>query len=104
MDKTMAERFVRYYNDWLNITPDQHELNGDTFTDFSEYARTRSEVDGADLTYIQWWNCRPCTEEQGAPIPNTISAFAAIEFDDGSYAFSPRKAGEPRRWLLGVPS
>ena len=103
--ETMAERFVRYYVDWTNITPEQHERSGSTFTDFNDYGSARAAADGAEFTYLQWWNCKPCTEEQGVPYPNTRSSFAVIEFDDGTFAMSPShqlERGE-RRWITGRP-
>lgn len=104
MEKTMAERFLAYYREWANLTPEDHERSGGTFTDLSEFARARAAAAGSELSYLQWWNCKPCTEQQGAPIPNTVSEFAVIEFHDGSYAFSPRPEQGERRWLVGVPA
>lgn len=106
MEKTMAERFVAAYREWADLSPDQHEQTGGTFTDFNEFARTKADADGWPLTYLQWWNCKPCTEQQGVVIPNTVSSFAVIEFDDGSYAMSANHQLHDggRRWLVGTPS
>jgi hypothetical protein len=102
---TMAALFVRYYGEWQDLTPEQHELTGDTFTDFAEFARGKADAEGVDLDYLQWWNCKPCTDQQGIVIPNTRSAFAVMEFGDGSYAFSPNhEHDQRRRWLAGKPS
>lgn len=104
--ETMAERYVRYYRDWVDMTPEQHEHTGHNFTDFADYARDRAEADGVALTYIGWWNCKPCTESQGVVIPNTRSVFAVMEFDDGSFAMSPKHLGyglPALQWITGRP-
>lgn len=103
---TMADRFVRYYREWANLDWEDHERSGGTFTDFTEYARTKADAEGGHpLTYLQWWNCKPCTVQQGVAIPNIRASFAVVEFDDGSYAMSPNHELEDgRRWIVGRPA